>query len=169
MNTSQTAFQRKRGSDPELDAGVLRTLPLNTSLGPPLVSSLVDFAVLDVAAQLATARATAVLVGVHGAGLTHLVMMAPGSAVLEMDAGSNHHYVNFAARAGVAHVAIVGRSNLGAEIVRAAERVVRARCSGVAQEEPPPGSGAGSSRRRGRGKGRGRGKRRGVRGRWPAR
>ena len=169
---SQTAFQRARGSNPELEAAVLRALPLNTSLGPPLVASLVDFAALDIAAQLATARATAVLVGVHGAGLTHLVMMAAGSTVVEMDAGSNHHYVNFAARAGVTHVAIKGHTKLRAEVVRAADRVVRARCSGVAQEEvaPPAGSaGAGSARRRGRGKGRGRGKRRGVRGRWPAR
>ena len=110
---------------------MLRALPLNTSHGPPLVASLVDFAALDIAAQLATARATAVLVGVHGAGLTHLVMMAPGSAVVEMDAGSNYHYVNFAARAGVSHVAVAGHTNLRAEIVRAAERVVRARCSGV--------------------------------------
>ena len=152
--TSQSAFQKARTLDPAFEAAVLRAIPSNTSLGPPIVARLVDFAALDVAAQLATARATSVLVGMHGAGLTHLVMMAPGSAVLEMNAGANYHYVNFAARAGHTHAA-VSHARLSAEIVRAAERVVRARCSGVEQKEPAPGVGLSQSRRQGRGKGRG--------------
>ena len=82
--SSQTAFQRARGSDPEREAAVLRALPLNTSHGPPLVASLVDFAALDIAAQLATARATAVLVGVHGAGLANVLWARPGCHVVEV-------------------------------------------------------------------------------------
>ncbi|KOS20344.1 EGF domain-specific O-linked N-acetylglucosamine transferase [Escovopsis weberi] len=51
---------------------------------PHMALDVVDFAALPLAAQLAAVRRTDLLVGVHGAGLTHLMFLQPGSAVVEI-------------------------------------------------------------------------------------
>ena len=51
---------------------------------PEIEVKMVDFAALSVAEQLRVARETDILVGVHGAGLTHSLFLPPGSAVVEM-------------------------------------------------------------------------------------
>ncbi|GAA6019248.1 hypothetical protein JCM10207_005053 [Rhodosporidiobolus poonsookiae] len=50
----------------------------------PVQIRVVDLAVLPLAEQIRRAYATDVLVGVHGAGLTHLLFMRPGGAVVEV-------------------------------------------------------------------------------------
>lgn len=51
---------------------------------PHIKLSVVDFATIPFAEQLKIVRGTDLLVGVHGAGLTHLMFLQPGSAVLEL-------------------------------------------------------------------------------------
>lgn len=50
--------------------------------------------------QVRTARETHALVGVHGMALAHMVFMPAMSLVVELDRGSNFHYVNWAAFLG---------------------------------------------------------------------
>lgn len=49
---------------------------------PRVAIRLVDFATLSFADQIRVARATDVLVGVHGAGLTHMMFMPLGAAAV---------------------------------------------------------------------------------------
>ena len=51
---------------------------------PSVEIQLVDFAPLSFAEQLKIARRTDILVGVHGAGLTHELFLQPGSTVVEI-------------------------------------------------------------------------------------
>ncbi|KAK4064188.1 uncharacterized protein Triagg1_9167 [Trichoderma aggressivum f. europaeum] len=51
---------------------------------PNMILNVVDFAAISFAEQLKIVRETDLLVGVHGAGLTHLMFLQPGSAVLEI-------------------------------------------------------------------------------------
>ncbi|KJZ74281.1 hypothetical protein HIM_06287 [Hirsutella minnesotensis 3608] len=51
---------------------------------PHIKLNVVDFATMPFAEQLDIVRGTDLLVGVHGAGLTHLMFLQPGSAVLEI-------------------------------------------------------------------------------------
>jgi len=51
---------------------------------PHIKLSVVDFATIPFAEQLKIVRGTDLLVGVHGAGLTHLMFLQPGSVVLEL-------------------------------------------------------------------------------------
>ena len=50
--------------------------------------------------QVQTARASNALVGVHGMGLAQMVFMPALSLVVELDRGSNFHYLNWAAFLG---------------------------------------------------------------------
>ncbi|KND86997.1 6-hydroxy-D-nicotine oxidase [Tolypocladium ophioglossoides CBS 100239] len=51
---------------------------------PHMKLNVVDFALLSFRQQLKVVRETDLLVGVHGAGLTHLMFLPPGSAVIEI-------------------------------------------------------------------------------------
>lgn len=55
---------------------------LLASLRPTIHLNVVDFADLPFADQLSLARSTDLLVGVHGAGLTHAIFLPPGSVVV---------------------------------------------------------------------------------------
>ena len=65
--------------------------------------NVVDFAASSFAQQLKTIRETDVLVGVHGAGLTHLMFLEPGSAALEiLPEGFDHNgFRNLAQMMGI--------------------------------------------------------------------
>lgn len=51
---------------------------------PHMKLNVVDFAALPLTGQIDIIRGTDVLVGVHGAGLTHLMFLRPGSTVIEI-------------------------------------------------------------------------------------
>ena len=51
---------------------------------PEIEIKMVDFAALSIVEQLKVARGTDILVGVHGAGLTHSLFLPRGSAVVEI-------------------------------------------------------------------------------------
>ncbi|KAJ6439151.1 hypothetical protein O9K51_08561 [Purpureocillium lavendulum] len=51
---------------------------------PHMKLNAVDFAAVPFAEQLRIVRGTDLLLGVHGAGLTHLMFLQPGSAVIEI-------------------------------------------------------------------------------------
>ncbi|PNY21913.1 6-hydroxy-D-nicotine oxidase [Tolypocladium capitatum] len=51
---------------------------------PHMKLNVVDFSLLPFYEQLKVARETDLLIGVHGAGLTHLMFLQPGSAVIEI-------------------------------------------------------------------------------------
>jgi hypothetical protein len=57
---------------------------------------IVDFAVLSFQEQVEIGRGTDILLGAHGAGLTHMLWMKPGSAVVEISTRygerMNQHY-----------------------------------------------------------------------------
>jgi hypothetical protein len=57
---------------------------------------IVDFAVLSFQEQVAIGRGTDILLGAHGAGLTHMLWMKPGSSVVEISTKygerMNQHY-----------------------------------------------------------------------------
>jgi protein O-GlcNAc transferase len=70
--------QQRRLIDKELYIEKLRYM------FPDIRVQSVDFASLPFAEQLAVARGTDILVGVHGAGLTHGMFMRPGSTIVEI-------------------------------------------------------------------------------------
>lgn len=151
-----------RGLPPEFEEAALATVPRRASLpgvpasgegvgggvgGAPAADvhvRMVDFGTLDVAEQFALARRTSVLVGMHGAALTHQILMAPGGAVVEMNPGGNYHYANFASRAGHMHLVTQGPGRGGRrspdkvvkDIVTAVEHVMRTRCAPLAASTP---------------------------------
>ena len=61
-----------------------------------LTLQIVDFAVLSFQEQVAIGRGTNILLGAHGAGLTHMLWMQPGSSVVEISTKygerMNRHY-----------------------------------------------------------------------------
>lgn len=69
---------------------------------PRLEISLVDFASLTFAEQIATVRRTDILAGVHGAGLAHSMFLPPDSALAEIMPVDFHHkgFRNLAKRLG---------------------------------------------------------------------
>ncbi|KIW92028.1 uncharacterized protein Z519_03604 [Cladophialophora bantiana CBS 173.52] len=72
---------------------------------PTIQLNVVDFAQLPFAQQLAVDRSTDILVGVHGAGLTHGMFLPRGSALVEiLPFGLKHKgFLNMAAMLGHAH------------------------------------------------------------------
>jgi protein O-GlcNAc transferase len=58
---------------------------------PHLNIEIVDFATISFAEQLKIVRETDLLIGVHGAGLTHTMFLPPGSAVVEILPGKFAH------------------------------------------------------------------------------
>ena len=58
---------------------------------PAIHIDMVDFADFPFADQLKIARRTDILVGVHGAGLTHGMFLPPGSAMVEILPGTLNH------------------------------------------------------------------------------
>lgn len=79
--------------------------------GDDVVVEAVDFAVLSFADQLRTARATDVLVSVHGAGLTHALFLRPGAgAVVEVAPPSLNHkgFCNLARMRGLHYFSLRG-------------------------------------------------------------
>lgn len=58
---------------------------------PHLHLEIVDFAAFSFAEQLRIVRETDLLIGVHGAGLTHTMFLPPGSAVVEILPGDFAH------------------------------------------------------------------------------
>ncbi|GBG28070.1 EGF domain-specific O-linked N-acetylglucosamine transferase [Hondaea fermentalgiana] len=68
-----------------------------------------SFENMPFAEQVATVRDADVLLSVHGAGLTHLLFMRPGTLVVELIPSgyeSNHHYDSFSAFVGVRHIRV---------------------------------------------------------------
>lgn len=63
----------------------------NNTTTPAAELKVVDFAALSFAEQLRVVRETDVLVGVHGAGLTHGMFLRPGSAMVEILPGGLEH------------------------------------------------------------------------------
>lgn len=59
---------------------------------PDMDVRVVDFAELDLAAQIRVAHSTDILVGVHGAGLIHGMFLPPHSAVVEIQPHGVEHY-----------------------------------------------------------------------------
>lgn len=61
---------------------------------------IVDFAALSFDEQVQIGHSTDLLIGTHGAGLTHMLWMVPGSAVVEISTSygerKNQHYRNMA-------------------------------------------------------------------------
>ena len=154
-----------RGLPPELEEAALAAVPRRAALPAGAAASdvgggggaggapaadvhvrMVDFGTLDVAEQFALARRTSVMVGMHGAALTHQILMAPGGAVVEMNQAGNYHYANFASRAGHLHFATRAPRGGGGgkkspdrivqDIVKAVEHVVRTRCAARAGSAP---------------------------------
>ncbi|POR32116.1 Uncharacterized protein TPAR_07686 [Tolypocladium paradoxum] len=72
---------------------------------PHMKLNVVDFATVPFAEQLKTVRRTDLLVGVHGAGLTHLMFLQPGSAVLEIlpDGFQHKGFRNLAQMLGIGY------------------------------------------------------------------
>jgi hypothetical protein len=67
----------------------------------------VDFAELDFLSQVKLIRTTDVLIGAHGAGLAHLLLLPKTSAVIELwidDRYGNWHYVNMAKFLELKHI-----------------------------------------------------------------
>jgi protein O-GlcNAc transferase len=58
---------------------------------PSVLVRLVDFAELEFAEQVRVAHSTDILVGVHGAGLTHGMFLPPNSAVVELQPPNLNH------------------------------------------------------------------------------
>jgi hypothetical protein len=53
---------------------------------------IVAFEDLTIRQQVETARTSQIMVGMHGAGLAHMVWMGEGAHVVEMEANTNYHY-----------------------------------------------------------------------------
>jgi hypothetical protein len=69
---------RRLGNEAELVA------LLNSDSYPMVSAQAVDFGDHDAAEQLRIARTTSIMIGVHGAGLTHLMYMHPHSVLVEL-------------------------------------------------------------------------------------
>lgn len=66
----------------------------------------VDFVDLSFREQLALVRRTDVLVGAHGAGLTHALFLPPGAHLIEYATGGGNHFDNLARYSGVRYHAL---------------------------------------------------------------
>ena len=65
-----------------------------------------DFAKMSFADQLNIVRRSAVLIGIHGAALTHAMFMAPGSVLFEIPAlERGRHFENLAVAANLTYAA----------------------------------------------------------------
>lgn len=76
----------------------------------------VDFAQLNFAQQLLLVRYSSVLVGVHGAGLSHTLFLAPGAGLIELvppEYSARIHFKYFAAWNGRAYVPVPIGSETG--------------------------------------------------------
>jgi hypothetical protein len=72
------AMQRQLANEPQLTKALVEQLPAGTAV------STVDFGELSWPEQLALARSTTVLLGMHGAGLTWSMFLEPGGGLVEL-------------------------------------------------------------------------------------
>ena len=81
-----------------------------------LVVQVVDFVDLSFREQLLLVRRTDLLVGVHGAGLTHALFLPPGAHLIEFATGGGNHFSNLARYGGVRYHALDFHGSAGAQL-----------------------------------------------------
>ncbi|TQB75216.1 hypothetical protein MPDQ_003469 [Monascus purpureus] len=106
--------EKRRLINQEQHLASLRDALFNTTTTTTTTAGIkvVDFAALSFEEQLRVVRETDVLVGVHGAGLTHGMFLRPGSAMVEILPGGLEHrgFRNLARQMGHRYFCVSGEA-----------------------------------------------------------